>query len=1293
MNNQEYAAVRLFRLTFWNAKWDLFLMNSSNSTDDSAQDRQPKATLKALTPKYEEDRHGVYLGHLEAAVANKEILNIALAGPYGSGKSSILSEFVRRRDRARRRDRDEKRKYPERVITLSMSTLGGEVQSAEDTEVPEQALTKTNVIQQEIVKQLLYRENPQTAPASRFRRIEKFRFWPNILLSSIAGILVASTSSILGWDASLLSRFGVELSNGRVSLVVFALSVVAFSAVIFALLWFVRGRINIKQLSLPSATVSLEKDSISYFDQYLDEIVYYFESSGTEIVILEDIDRFEDPHIFETLLALNTLVNNAPQVQQTVQFIYAVKDSMFAVRTLKGKTTGVSEPNSVQGDRVGRRNKEMGDGIAPVKDPVAAELDRANRTKFFGIIIPVVPFATYQNSRDLIDGLMDGVDTDVNKVDQQRFDRLFAIAGENVPDMRILKNVHNEYVVYRSVVFPGNGPGIGLSKPNLFAMVLYKNVHLTDFEKIPSSGGSLNTLYDRYLEFKSLATKQQLDIKQRLSVKGVSSLRSEERAASLGQQLIGNISRHPFIRDSYGNFNRITIYNPVTGATSSEPESLEFWDIVAEIPEEGRVSLSGSGYAPTTGKFSDIRSMFDGMIDNQAWLGLSREDQALLAYSRKILPVLRVADFKDLYQEKALKVILNDVSDNPITFAEVVEATLPSRLSRTLVAEGFIDRNFVLYTSAFYGRVVSVNAARFQIMHLQYERPDYGFALEDEDAETVLRENSARGFKNPAMRNFDLVSFVLRNSKVYEKQLTEIISELSALGGGDRQFIGLYLENEHEAQETSSRLVAELSPQTAEIFDVIADTSLEDPRKMKLVSTAFESIVADVDYPLSEKARELITSNLALVSPLVCQNVSDSRVDIVVSVLVDNGVIAMDLSGLSSKATQALASLGAFEIHRQNLLAISGDSSVALDVLKAANSDAFEHVGTHLGEYLEALDEGDDPISVESDLPEILNSLGEFSDTEDTIKLVERAGLEVGTLRDVEDVDLWTVVISSGQAPAHVVSMDAYISECGIDATLIGRMLRSGIVAGEENREVSDRILQEVLKRQDLVERDEDLVQLVRALLNGHRLTSAEVPAVANSHIPVLVQEHLLEDNAETYQLLQDEELELRVAYGRSSRKMAEFMDEALVPPSDASALVQDSGVSLGIRRQIVSSLDSYLPQRSKEDLESIIEVAKLEPIDLAFNVLLEIAAHPSLAEYSLWKVGAKVEELSDADVRSLLSAISGKCGSIDVEGIRRWTWSRTESCTRIAERAKELGIVTLRGSNGTTIFMTEKQG
>ncbi|WP_228496541.1 hypothetical protein [Pseudoclavibacter sp. VKM Ac-2888] len=61
----------------------------------------------------------------------------------------------------------------------------------------------------------------------------------------------------------------------------------------------------------------------------MDEIVYFFDVSGRDIVIFEDIDRFSDSHIFEALRALNTLLNASPQVDEPIRFIYAIKDSIF----------------------------------------------------------------------------------------------------------------------------------------------------------------------------------------------------------------------------------------------------------------------------------------------------------------------------------------------------------------------------------------------------------------------------------------------------------------------------------------------------------------------------------------------------------------------------------------------------------------------------------------------------------------------------------------------------------------------------------------------------------------------------------------------------------------------------------------------------------------------------------------------------------------------------------------------------------------------------------------------------
>ncbi|MBM7795709.1 hypothetical protein [Pseudoglutamicibacter cumminsii] len=57
---------------------------------------EAKWNLVPLTPEYIENEHGGYVSELENALKNHEIRNIALSGPYGVGKSSILRELARR---------------------------------------------------------------------------------------------------------------------------------------------------------------------------------------------------------------------------------------------------------------------------------------------------------------------------------------------------------------------------------------------------------------------------------------------------------------------------------------------------------------------------------------------------------------------------------------------------------------------------------------------------------------------------------------------------------------------------------------------------------------------------------------------------------------------------------------------------------------------------------------------------------------------------------------------------------------------------------------------------------------------------------------------------------------------------------------------------------------------------------------------------------------------------------------------------------------------------------------------
>lgn len=111
--------------------------------------------LQPLSPSYNSKHHWVYVQALADAVTRtgaQAPRNIALTGPYGSGKSSVIHGLGQQLAETSGGDAGSRE-----VVSISLSSLGikDDVEPNDDEQV-------ANRIQKEIVKQLLYRE-----PASR----------------------------------------------------------------------------------------------------------------------------------------------------------------------------------------------------------------------------------------------------------------------------------------------------------------------------------------------------------------------------------------------------------------------------------------------------------------------------------------------------------------------------------------------------------------------------------------------------------------------------------------------------------------------------------------------------------------------------------------------------------------------------------------------------------------------------------------------------------------------------------------------------------------------------------------------------------------------------------------------------------------------------------------------------------------------------------------------------------------------------------------------------------------------
>lgn len=159
---------------------------------------------------------------------------------------------------------------------------------------------------------------------------------------------------------------------------VWVIGIVLLGIVIYLTQSWAHGRFHLEKLTAGPATITLTEKSAYYFDEFLDDIVFYFQRTGKNVVIFEDLDRFDNAHRFDTLRELNTILNNASQLDaRPIRFVYAIKDSMFEQLGVEKKQVKATEPAT-------------------------------NRTKFFELVVPIVPFISHRTARDLIEPEMEG---------------------------------------------------------------------------------------------------------------------------------------------------------------------------------------------------------------------------------------------------------------------------------------------------------------------------------------------------------------------------------------------------------------------------------------------------------------------------------------------------------------------------------------------------------------------------------------------------------------------------------------------------------------------------------------------------------------------------------------------------------------------------------------------------------------------------------------------------------------------------------------------------------------------
>lgn len=395
---------------------------------------------KSLTPNDNIENGDAYLEALDWALSQDDIKNIALTGPYGSGKSSVIDTYIK------------KHKEGREYLKISLATFFAQSSVSDDRKQESGRDAVVDEIENSILKQIFYKEKPNKLPKSRYRKLRA----GNQLKEFAMLVLVVIALIILG--GFFVPQKYVDVWNGLTTtfpiiktapLCAAALFLMVLVGLLYILKTTVFDKCYISELKiLNAANVQFDSSSgESVFNRNLDEIVYFFEKTKYRVVFFEDLDRWNTPAVFVHLRELNNLLNNDNAIKnKPITFLYAISDDVF---------TG------------------------------------EERTKFFDFMIPVIPVMNSTNSGEVLKKMLN--DARVHGIPYNISDEFIDDVALYVSDMRMMNNIYNEFVFYKKALCTNQE--IELQDEKIFSMMVFKNLYPEDFSELQKEKGYIKDLF------------------------------------------------------------------------------------------------------------------------------------------------------------------------------------------------------------------------------------------------------------------------------------------------------------------------------------------------------------------------------------------------------------------------------------------------------------------------------------------------------------------------------------------------------------------------------------------------------------------------------------------------------------------------------------------------------------------------------------------------------------------------------------------------------------------------------
>lgn len=633
---------------------------------------------------------------IASKLGNKDVRNIALTGPYGSGKSSVIQTL--------------ERDYPQaKYLNISLATLADDTlintEHSQSTTANPPHKTKDEInhlIEYSILQQIIYKEKSEKLRQSRLKRIQNVSTVKVICIASLFILAVFATIFLLHTKILIFDSLYSFLSPNKSWRLVWDCFCVVYLTgfSIYATSHIIISTYNAKinKLNIKDVEIGIE-ESRSIFNKHLDEIIYFFEVTKYNVVVIEDLDRFDTTHIFLKLRELNQLLNASNSINRRIVFIYAIRDDMFT---------------------------------------------DTNRTKFFDYIATVIPVINSSNACDMLKKALIGKGVSEKEIDDATCKDL----GLYIDDMRILYNIVDEYLQYREKIDDK------IIAKNLLGIIIFKNYFPDDFSELHYRKGTVYTIIShkrQYIE-EVIKTKEK-------ELEQLEKLLAEDTAKY--KLINGKELRTLFLAKYLFQINqKILLF--IDGDNEATPQQLiddevKFQKLVND--EYSQIEYLHSGGWPNPArknlniKFKDVENSLDSRFGYTQRLNYEND---IIKTEKEEIEKLK--NELDVFQHLSLAQILNGAEIN-LFQSDISGKDNNSHLLEFLLKKGYVNEYYYDYMSYFYPGTLTPEDKDFITSLRVGKRKEYNYQLFKYNS--VIQELPDKSYNDGGVLNVSLVKYLI----------------------------------------------------------------------------------------------------------------------------------------------------------------------------------------------------------------------------------------------------------------------------------------------------------------------------------------------------------------------------------------------------------------------------------------------------------------------------------------------------------------------------------------------------